>query len=242
MASFLGGFPQNYLVFDCETNGVKERSRETLPVDLGWCMVKGCVPVHRNSFLINWALHPKIDAAWFERSVRETAQRMAEKGDPHVGWARLRDEGLDPREVMPLFREFLEESQDNGYYFVGHNAYGFDRPIVENATYTATGDMFRFDYRLFVDTGMIEKANSAGIAVPEPGEQHTFRWYESVRGTVIKGKWKLSLCAQKYGLVEKYGLDLAEAHNASFDCHMTHLLLEAYRELADGIPPDDIPF
>ena len=80
MASFIGGFPENYLVFDCETNGLEPRNRQTLPVELGWCMVKNRVRSDEGSFLVNWALHPDIDAAWFEQSVRETERRMLEKG------------------------------------------------------------------------------------------------------------------------------------------------------------------
>jgi DNA polymerase III epsilon subunit-like protein len=234
MASFLGGFPDNYLVFDCETNGIKERSRQTLPVDLGWCMIKSRVPVHEDSFLINWALHPDIDPVWFEQSVRETARRMAEQGKAHVGWEKLRDEGLDPREIMPLFREFLEDALTNDYWYAGHNGYGFDRPIIENATYTATGDMFRFDYRRFMDSGMIFKAKATGFPIPEPGAQHVFRWYEDVRGLVRKGKWSLSTCLHELGLIERYEIDMEGMHGAAQDCRCTHYVLEAFRELAEA--------
>ena len=234
MAAFIGGFPEDYLVFDCETNGLELRSRQTLPVELGWCMVQNRVAVHEGSFMINWGLHPDIDAAWFEQSVRETERRMQEKGiEQTIAWDTILADGHDPREVVPCFREFLVDAQTNGYKYVGHNIYGFDRPVVENATFTATGDMFRFDYRRFVDTGMIEKSHSAGIPVPDPGHP-VFRWYEDVRGIIRRGKWNLGGCAQKYGLVEKHGLDLSSAHAAGFDCHMNHLLLEAYRELADS--------
>src|SRR6516225_379357 len=213
VALFIGGFPDSYLVFDCETNGLEPRSKQTLPVELGWCMVRDRIALQEDSFLLNWALHPDIDAVWFEQSVRDTHRRMLEKGiEKVITWEQLVADGHDPREVMPHFRQFLVEAQENNYKFVGHNIYGFDRPIVENATFTATGDMFRFDYRLFIDTGMIEKANTAGLAVPDLGQQAVFRWYESVRGFVGRGKWNLGLCAQRYGLVEKHGLNLAEAH------------------------------
>lgn len=239
VASFIGGFPENYLVFDCETNGLEPRSKATLPVELGWCMVKDRVAVHEGSFLLNWALHPGTDPAWFEESVRRTERGMQEKGIEHtISWDRIHADGQDPREVVPCFREFLVDAQNNGYKYVGHNIYGFDRPIVENATFTATGDMFRFDYRRFIDTGMIEKSHSASIPVPNPGDRAVFRWYEDVRNIVRKGKWNLGGCAYKYGLVEKHGLDLASAHAAGFDCHMNHLLLEAYRELADSCQPN----
>ena len=74
--------------------------------------------------------------------------------------------------------------------------------------------------------------------MPNPGERSVFRWYEDVRGVIRKGKWNLGGCALKYGLVEKHGLDLSSAHAAGFDCHMNHLLLEAYRELAESCQPD----
>jgi DNA polymerase III epsilon subunit-like protein len=228
MASFIGGFPDNYLVFDCETNGLEPRSRQTLPVELGWCMVKDRIALQEDSFLLNWAMHPDIDAAWFEESVHKTERGMREKGiEKTIPWERVRDEGHDPREVIPCFREFLVDAQANNYKFVGHNVYGFDRPIVENATFTASGDMFRFDYRRFVDTGMIEKSHSARIPVPSPGEQAVFRWYEDVRGYIGKGKWNLGGCAIKYGLVEKHGLDLSMAHGAGFDCHINHELADS---------------
>jgi len=234
LAAFIGGFPDDYLVFDCETNGLEMRSKQTLPVELGWCLVRQRAPVNEGSFLINWGLHPDIDAAWFEQSVKATAAKMIELGNEPVLWETLRDEGYDPREVVPSFRDLLIDAKTNGYKYVGHNAYAFDRPIVENATHTATGDMFRFDYRSFVDTGMIEKAHSANIRVPQPGGQSVFRWYEEVYGTIRKGKWNLSGCARKYDLVARHSLDLSQAHAAGFDCRMTHFLLEAYRDLADS--------
>lgn len=235
MALFIGGFPENYLVFDVETNGLEPRSPQTLPVELGWCMVQDRVAVHEGSFLLNWGLHPDIDADWFEQSVHKTRLGMLEKGiEGAISWEQIDNEGHDPREVVPHFRELLTDAQNNGYKFVGHNIYGFDRPIVENATFAATGDRFRFDYRRFIDTGMIEKAHAASIVVPNAGERPVFRWYEEVRGIIRKGKWNLGGCAHKYSLVEKHGLDLSSAHAAGFDCHMNHLLLEAYRELADS--------
>ena len=51
----------------------------------------------------------------------------------------------------------------------------------------------------------------------------------------------LRMCTRKYGLVEKHGLDLASAHAAGFDCHINHLLLEAFRELADSCSSDTVP-
>jgi DNA polymerase III epsilon subunit-like protein len=233
VASFLGGFPDDYLVFDCETNGLESRDRRTLPVELGWCMIKDRVPVHEDSVLVNWALHPDINAAWFEESVHETGRRMQERGIAHViTWDQLRAEGHDPRDVLPHFRDFLAEAQANGYWYAGHNVYGFDRPIVENATFTATGDMFRFDYRRFLDSGMIFKAMATGFPVPDPGARHIFRWYEDVRGFVRKGKWSLSTCLYALGLVERYAIDMAQMHGAAQDCRCTHYILEAFRELA----------
>ena len=243
MASFLGGFPENYLVFDCETNGLAEHSPQTMPIQLGFCSVRDRVPTDEGAFLINWGLLPGIDMDWFERSVRKTKQGMMERGiDWWITWELIRDQGLDPREVVPPFRQMLEEAQEHGYMYVGHNAYGFDRPIVENATLTATGDAFRFDHRMFIDTGMIEKCHSAGMDIPKPGERPIFRWYEYVRGEVLTGKWNLSLCARKYGLVEKHNLDLSLAHGADFDSRVTHHLLEAYRELADSYGAATVPF
>jgi DNA polymerase III epsilon subunit-like protein len=235
MAAFLGGFPDDYLVFDCETNGLEPRSRQTLPVELGWCMVKGRVPVHEDSLLLNWALHPDVDAAWFERSVRETGRRMREKGVAgFLTWEQLHAEGHDPRQVVPQFRAFLDDARANDYFYAGHNAYGFDRPIVENATYTATGDTFRFDYRRFLDTGMIFKALATGFPVPGPGQQHVFRWYEDVRGYIRKGKWSLTTCLHELGLVERHAIDMTQLHGAAQDCRCTHYVLEAFRALADS--------
>jgi DNA polymerase III epsilon subunit-like protein len=235
VSSFLGGFPDNYLVIDCETNGLDPRSRQTLPVELGWCMVRGRVPTDEGSLLVNLALLPGIDPAWFERSVRETGLRMEERGaGPGIAWEAIRDEGHDPREVLPHFRDFLYEAQANDYWYAGHNVYAFDRPIVENATFSATGDAFRFDYRRFLDTGMIFKAKATGFPVPEPGQRHVFRWYEDVRGAVRKGKWNLSACLHTLGLVERHAIDMAKMHGAAQDCLCTHYVLEAFRDLADA--------
>jgi hypothetical protein len=235
VSDFLGGFPEDYLVFDCETNGADPKSPLTLPTQLGWAMVRGRTVVHEGAFLLNWALLPDVDEAWYAASITETADRMALRGAmSKINWQDVRDRGEDPRTAVPEFRALLDEVQQEGYHVVGHNGYGFDRPIVEMATRMASGDRFRFDYRTFVDTGMIEKSHAAGIRVPEPGEVPPFRWYEAVKAYIGKGKWNLTGCIYKYGLHERHGLDPEGAHDAGFDCRVTHLLLETYRELADS--------
>lgn len=237
MSAFLGGWPDDYLVIDCETNGADPGSPRTLPTQLGWTMVRGRRPVHEGEFLLNWARHPEVDPAWFAESIRETARRMAIRGaQSQVTWEEVEAYGEDPREAIPDFRALLEEVQRDGYHFVGHNGYGFDRPIVETATRLATGDRFRFDYRRWVDTGMVEKAHAVGMEPPAPGSMPVFRWYERVRGYVGRGKWNLTGCIQKYGLLEKHGLDPDGSHAAGFDCRVTHLLLETFRELAESCP------
>lgn len=237
VSAFLGGWPDDYLVFDCETNGADPGSPQTLPTQLGWVMVRGREPVHEGEFLLNWALHPGIDAAWFAESIRETARRMAIRGAAaQVTWEEVEACGEDPRVAIPDFRALLEEVQRDGYTFVGHNGYGFDRPVVERATRLATGDRFRFDYRRFLDTGMIEKSHAMGMEPPPPGSMPVFRWYERMRGQVGRGKWNLNGCIHKYGLHEKHGLDPDSSHAAGFDCRVTHLLLETYRGLAESCP------
>ena len=83
---------------------------------------------------------------------------------------------------------------------------------------------------------VVLKAQSEGLdRPPHPGETLA-AWYKRVRGGFSKIKWSLDgHCASKYRLAERFGLDLAGAHGAAFDCRLTHALFETYRQIAEEI-------
>jgi hypothetical protein len=80
-----------------------------------------------------------------------------------------------------------------------------------------------------IDTGLFEKALQLDMMLRDNETLESF--YKRVIDEFGKGiYWSLDRhCVPKYHLVAKHNLDMQSAHTAGFDCKVTHLLMEEYR-------------
>lgn len=228
-------FPDNYAVFDVETSGV-DKSLD-LVCQLGYCLVVDGKEQERICWDLDWSDPALVDQRWLRDKLLYTKEQVEMKdGTPtgktyHVSYERMR-EGVPPVEALREFLDLLIHMREEGFVFVAHNGVNFDAPILANHFKRWLGEDFAFGPNEIWDTGMIEKAIQLNM-VPEPGD--TFRSFAGrVGGVRAKGVyWALDRhCVPKYDLAKRFGLDMDMAHDAGFDCYVTHLLFEDYKRIA----------
>ena len=227
--------PDNYTVFDTETCGFD--AGKDLILEVGWTIVVGRQPVDCQGMVLDWTRHPGIDQAWLAGAIERTRASMAEKGRPyHFSMQRLHDEGVDPLEGIYTFIRLLYDALVEQEWLVGHNAWRFDRRMVSGHAWRFLGNyQLPWERSPIFDTGLTEKAIQTNR--PPRAEDSLDDWFGRLEGLRVSGvSWNLdNHCWNKYRIGERYGLSQANAHQAGFDCLVTHYLLETYRSLLEAL-------
>lgn len=226
-------FPESYIVLDVETSGLDVK-RDYI-VQFGHLVVENRVARKPVETVLDWT---RCDKA----SHGDVRQRLAEmehyfktrQREAKFSFAGIAREGVDPVEVLRIYHELFKQHQDAGCFFLTHNGIRYDTQIVASHFKRFLGVDFTFDPSCMIDTGLLEKASQLNL-LKHPSET-LGQFYRHVANEYGKGVyWALdSHCVPKYKLVEKYGLDMRNAHCAGFDCYATHLLMEEFRACADS--------
>jgi DNA polymerase III epsilon subunit-like protein len=252
-----GSFPESYIVFDCETTGTifgekaKYKGCHDLITQIGHCIVKDRVPVLWDGVILDWTNpemtklheHPEtMDQVWLSSSLTRLEHIMADKGRTYqVPYERMQREGGNPIEMLEAYHKIFADARAEAFFFVGHNAINFDSKMLSYHFKQYLDKELKWGANEIFDTGMMEKATQLDPTIlPWPGD--TIRdWAERVNRVRAYGVyWSLDgHCASKYDLAAKHDIDMSKAHDAGFDCYMTHLLFETYRELAEEVPVVD---
>jgi DNA polymerase III epsilon subunit-like protein len=224
--------PRNYLVFDVETLGFGK----DIPIaQVGWGVVNDCRLLNVESLLLNWS-DPQygLDEEWIRNQIDRITQQMADQGKTYcTTYERMCMEGLDPVEVIQVYVELIESYINEGMPLVAHNGWMFDRKRVDHHCEQFFDRKVHWPPNAIFDTGMVEKAAQMNRP-PHTGETLD-EWYSRVYGGRSTIKWSLEgHCMPKYRLAERYGLDPLLAHDAGYDCRITHALFETYREIAEA--------
>jgi len=225
-------FPENYFIFDLETCGFSPR--KDLIVEVGWAVVRDRQIVNCEGMLLDWTRMPWVDQHWLRNQLLRVERAYTEKGRAwNIPYERLADEGVEPLEGLAVMGQLLHESVLDDEWIVGHNAWGFDRRMIDGATSRFLKLKIPWKPGAIFDTGLMEKA--AQLHRPQqPGESRD-EWYGRVSANRASIQWNLDgHCVQKYKLVERFNLDLSEMHQAGFDCIFTHCLFETFRQIAEA--------
>ena len=221
-----------YLVIDCETTGP---ARDwDLVYELGYCLMDRGECVTEGEILLNWADHPDVNENWLRDRMAAVAERMKQNGGTFSGSIeRMRQEGIKPELGLRKYLQLLRQVRKSNGYFVGHNAWAFDVKFLQNQLREYLGSMFTFRDDEVMDTGAIEKGAMLG-QMPKPDDTPK-SYFSRVCATRAAGvKWSIDHCVKKYGLAERYGLDMSMAHRAGFDAAVTAILFEEFRAGADN--------
>lgn len=207
--------PDDYLVIDIETSGFRYNPKPGKKPDV--IVQIGYAAVSDRKVVKNAAHYIRRPAG----TMRGAALEITGITDDI-----LQEEGEEPNEFYPRFVKLLNLYRDSGCMFVGHNIVSFDGPFM-TAEFGRQGLDFAFKNGEFIDTGCIFKAAQMQS---QPGPHETLESYFSrIRHTRSHVKWRLEFAISAYEIEKKHKLDLNKAHDAGFDCLLTHYLLESLR-------------
>lgn len=236
-------FPKDYLVLDTETTGTD--FRKDLIGQLGYCLVQDGRLISRGALLLDWTRHAAIDPRWLRTRLEicrvnvETTKEGTPTGKTyHLSMEKMAQDGAAPDDVLSEFLAWLRQLRQDNYFFVAHNGYFFDGTMLSTHFDRFLKESWEFDDYELYDTGMTEKAAQAGAMPKEDDTPKQFA--RMVAGMRLKGvRWSLDQhCVPKYGLDKVATFDATQAHDASHDCWMTHLLFEKYKVIAERADVD----
>jgi DNA polymerase III epsilon subunit-like protein len=211
-----GVLPRAYLVLDIETNGLHwnppKGKKPDVVAQLGWAAVNSQQLV-RSGF-------------WYAKRPSGTMKGTKASEVNGITDEMLAERGIQPRDMYARAMSLIGLYRESGCMFMGHNFMKFDKPFIE-AELGRNGVEFEFPRNGCIDTGMIFKAAQMGVAPAEDEDLTGF--FARISAERSRVRWKLELAAQKYGLVEKHNLDMTKAHDAGFDCRLTHYFFEEMR-------------
>jgi DNA polymerase III epsilon subunit-like protein len=234
----LGGLPKNYMVFDVESTGL-DLSND-LVIQLGYALVMDKVLVECSSIMVDWT-HSRDDefCQWLDNRMTSTRNNMEAK-NPGAGMykhsvARLKEKGIPAYDAFTHFMDIVKLCRLNKFSFIAHNGLRFDQPMLDRCVKQLRGEdeSFKLDTvsGMYFDTMGLERGSQTKI-MPTPSDD----WYTFNHRLVYEGGRIFSSldrhCSNKYNLVNKHSLE-GSAHEADFDCRLTHHLFEEFREMAE---------
>jgi len=207
--------PCDFLVLDTETTGFS--SAKDSIVQIGLCSVRDCEISHEFC---------DEDYAAFTIKLPRNAFVGKERAiEVHgIDYERSQEEGISPSEAYALLHDIVLEARSYGMMVCGHNLYSFDIPFLQ-VELARMGISFEFQPNEIVDTAMIVKAMQLGM-YPSEGEM-AYTYWDRVRNFRARGVY-FNLdryCIKRFELEEKYGASKEEAHDAGYDCWLTHLVI-----------------
>ena len=231
----IGGIPADYFCVDTETTGFKKD--DDLIVAMGHCSVTGCQADTFEFKVLNWADFDQnlVPLHWLEQKLNSCRYWMEKKGRNYHGVTieLMRERGYPPLEVFEEYLALIQAAVERGQDLLGHNLAHFDKPRIEYAFDEYIGAEYILPRHRIFDTAAVEKASICGMLKHD--NENRFKFFKRILSARRAGVYyKLDQnCVPKYGLAEKYDLDLTQAHvNPGFDAMLCHLLAEEYREIA----------
>jgi DNA polymerase III epsilon subunit-like protein len=238
--SKLGPLPVNYLVFDVESTGLDFNN--DMVVQLGYAVVVNKELVECDYFIADWTHNrDKHFCDWLENRMEATKANMqarstsAELMYKH-SIARMKQHGVPVHEAFTNFMDIIKICKSHNFSLIAHNGLRFDQPMLNNNIKQVLGDHENFEFEKmgvnYFDTMAIERGLQSRIS-PFPDDN----WASFTSRLVNEGGRIYSSldrhCAKKYNLINKYNMS-GSAHEADFDCKLTHYLFEEYRKMCEA--------
>lgn len=228
-----GSLPVDYCCVDLESTGFNRK--DDLIVEVGHCLVYDSKIEKRYNVALNWVDHPDVPNDWLEKRLKRVKSQMeASDQSWHIDMDYLKTQGLKPEKVLNFYHDFLTTLMENQTFLVLHNGFSFDEPMFRNSFRDFLGvPDFSFGEDHVLDTSALVKASQL---VEEPGIMPTSSesargYFQRIHGRRRKGvRSNLNFCVERFGLINKYGLDPTQLHQAGEDAYVCHLLVEEMRE------------
>lgn len=207
-----GNLPDSYLVLDLETSGLNWSTN--VITQFGFAVVQD------RKMVDNMAIYVKRPPG----TMSEEAAKITGITDE-----LLMEKGVEPATVFPQVLNLLGLYRKSGCMFMGHNMVSFDAPFLAADCERHDQD-FRIAPNEYIDTGMMFKASQIRLTPGNHEDLHAF--FCRVKDYRSHARWNLKLATQMLNVDTKHDLDLDKAHDAGFDCMMTHYVFEEMRAFA----------
>lgn len=238
--SKLGPLPVNYLVFDVESTGLDFNN--DLVVQLGYAVVVNKELVECAHYIPDWTHNrDKHFCEWLESRMERTKTSMQARSNGNEimykhSTARMKKEGVPVHDAFTNFMDVIKICKSYNFSLIAHNGLKFDQPMLNNNIKQVLGDHEHFEFEKmgvnYFDTMGLERGLYSRIT-PYPDDN----WLSFIGRLVNEGgKIYSSLdrhCSNKYNLVNKYNMS-GSAHEADYDCRLTHYLFEEYRSMCES--------
>lgn len=230
----LGGLPVNYAVFDIESTGLDMNN--DVPVQLGYALVIDKVLIDCSYYVADWTHGKSPDFCdWLDARMQVTKKNMESKvgvGSYRHSIERMKTSGVPACDAFTEFSDVIDFCKSYNFSFVAHNGLKFDQPMLDRCAKELRGESSGFNVgEKYFDTMAMERGCQSMIA---PSESDN--WFSFTKRMISEGgRFYSSLsghCDKKYNLTDRYNLK-GSAHEADFDCRLTHHLFEEYRAMAE---------
>lgn len=230
-------FPDTYLCLDTEYTGGDERA--DFVMEIGHVMIQDRKVVDRLNVVLDWSSHPGVDHELLRHKLNNIQSIMG--SDWRITWDVMQKEGIAPFKALKFYQKFFSTWNKRNLPYVAHNGRTAEERMLRGVFNRYLDRSFVIGDNQLWDTGAIFKATSLFESM-DPSHSH-FRWkcfpqqsdsmrdyFDRVIGLRVRGlRWKLKLCLEHYGLLDKLGDD-HRYHQAVHDAYCSHLLMEAFRD------------
>lgn len=224
--------PDNYCVADLETCGFSPERDLIIEVGIGHVVNRQLVS--RQCAVLDWTRYEGIDQDYLASQLERIRVEYEKKGRSwRYNMDVLKAEGHDPIQVLHTYVMEMYKAITGDEMIVGHG-FHFDRRMIDaHARRFLNGYQLPWHDEAIFDSGLIVKGSQIG-KLPWPGESRE-AWFNRIRAAQVKGvMWALDgYCVERYELVQRYGIDVQQAHSAGYDVMLCHLMVETFRHLLE---------
>lgn len=218
--------PDNYLVIDTETLGFS--SQRDRVVQIGMCLVQDgefCHELWNEDYLTRTLKWPKEDFVGKEEAI----------GIHHCDYEYCQENGVEPVSALSLLQDIITWACDRQFYLVGHNIHKFDIPFLVGSM-KRSGFALTVCFERVIDTAMFVKGMQLGM-LPSRDDKRFSDYWSRVGGTQSPGVYfnLARYCVARFGLDQKYGVDVTQAHGAGYDCWLAHLVVRELNALVSSV-------
>lgn len=240
------GFPfqRDYVVFDLETTGLEPLTNYIMQV--GILEVVDNEIKRSTSVILDWTRILQGHQLHHLKLCLDDNRKFVRTYDPgpyKFRLERISEVGVNPREALNIIADMCDAYLARGSYFVTFNGRRFDTKFLRLTTSDVIGRPIDIYDDVHIDVGLMEKASQ--VKVEYPYKLFTLKDFyikavttkpnEAFSQKQSDVKWKLPIvCEEKYHMGERYNIDFRNAHDAEFDCLITHYLYQEHYRMAHG--------
>lgn len=216
--------PPTYLVLDLETTNPDPASGQIWQI--GFYPVIDSRPSYDRGTSI-YVKQPRTVLAKADFEIEHRAQRSGTTTDAarQAFIAEVESRGVEPQQALTVAAALIDTFIRSRHYLVGQNFVKFDIPMFNYSCLQHGVGAVSFPKSQLIDIGMLIKSGLTrrrALSYEAPRD-----FYYRVSEERSRCRWSLERAVvPHFKLVEKYGVDISQAHDAGYDCWITAVALQ----------------